>query len=644
MTRYNRSYLFENTTSDNRSRARRYMRDNSGMSKDESMQLDHQLQTQFKNVGGCECKFMLGLTRMYMNGELEGTIGEHPNEVSIASLVNQALGIVTEKPYSEQFDFNLNGMSAMQFIDIFKDKIQAAGNADKDNLSNQDFGGNKGYDIVLIDSFEKAKRYAKYTTWCVTESDSAYDNYTKGGTFYFCLKNGFENVERVAGTNTPLDEYGLSMIAVSIYPDGKCNTITCRWNHDNGGSDNIMTTERLSKVIGENFYDVFKPAKSALTLGGKEYVVGVIGDNGRALYDEYGHNVLGEGVKGFYVDEKLTKRLGCDVLVVEASFGKNFLKFQNGKAQYLFDEWIDGYDYNGDLSKQLGFPCFWVWTNQKGHYIMFKDGEIEYPFDGLFDNCICDSRLSEQLGAPCLRITNGEKCNCIIFKDKNPQYLFDEWFYWYEYNGELSRQLGTPCIVIENGRKRNWATFKDEKTQYLFDEWFDNYWYDYELSEQLGAPCFIIINGEKRNWVIVKDNKPQYLFDEWFDRCDYDRWLSKQLNAPCIEIKNGGKYNLVILKDKKPQYLFDEWFDAYYNVSELTKQLGVPCYKVINGDNANIAMYQNGEMHYLFNRLVKRDDLEETVYEYLRQLEQRNENRVKHISRVITEMIIRKLR
>lgn len=50
------------------------------------------------------------------------------------------------------------------------------------------------------------------------------------------------------------------MIAVSIYPDRSCNTIMsleCK----QGDDDHVMTAENLSKVIGENFYDVFKPVR-----------------------------------------------------------------------------------------------------------------------------------------------------------------------------------------------------------------------------------------------------------------------------------------------------------------------------------------------------------------------------------------------
>lgn len=79
------------------------------------------------------------------------------------------------------------------------------------------------------------------------------------GIFYFLLKEGFENVPRERGSNCPLDDYGLSMIAVSFRHDGSVNTVTCRWNHDNGGNDSIMSPEQVSKLIGADIYSIFNP-------------------------------------------------------------------------------------------------------------------------------------------------------------------------------------------------------------------------------------------------------------------------------------------------------------------------------------------------------------------------------------------------
>jgi hypothetical protein len=88
-----------------------------------------------------------------------------------------------------------------------------------------------------------------------------YQSYTKNGLgrFYFCLKPGFEKVERIEGEDCPMDDYGKSMIAISVNDDGSLNTCTCRWNHDNGGNDNMMDTKEISEFFGVNFYKTFLP-------------------------------------------------------------------------------------------------------------------------------------------------------------------------------------------------------------------------------------------------------------------------------------------------------------------------------------------------------------------------------------------------
>lgn len=48
---------------------------------------------------------------------------------------------------------------------------------------------------------------------------------------YVCMKDGFEDVRRMEGENFPLDEYGLSLVAVSVDDTGRLNTCTSRWNH-----------------------------------------------------------------------------------------------------------------------------------------------------------------------------------------------------------------------------------------------------------------------------------------------------------------------------------------------------------------------------------------------------------------------------
>ena len=548
MTQYNRSYLIENTASSNRSKARRYMRNNSEMTDDESMQLDQELRVRFDNANKCDCKFLLGLARMYMNGELDDN--------STAQAVNQALGIATEEPYASQLNRDLNGMSAMQFIDAFKDKIEASGEADKENLSNQDFGGNNGYGIVLIDSFEKASEYAKYTTWCVTENEGAYEKYTKGGTFYFCLKKGFENVEKVKGDNAPLDEYGLSMIAVSIYPDGKCNTITCRWNHEQGDDDHVMTTEGLSKVIGENFYDVFKPIKRTFLFCGKEFIVGRTEDGFVALYDEDGNNILGDWVQYYSIDKEMSEAFGIDVLKIENDNQYiSYITIKNNKPQEVLADVYSKVYYLDSLSKYTFYcPTF---------YVVNENGLVNY----------------------------------LLVKDGSQTLLFDEWFYDIKASDKYGNDEVDIFIVYNSDGLQKAAVYKDEEVKWLTKEWFKYFGVSGSFN---GGTLFSLQNKNGlSNFLLYKDDVASYLFDEWFSSCSCNKALSKQFGVPCFSIIKDNRYwKYTILKNGKIEYLSNIW---HRNESDARKELK----------------------------------------EYLKQ---NNESRIQHLSNIITEMVITKLK
>ena len=198
------------------------------------------------------CEYLPGVTRMYLSRQIQ-------NGETISNL-NSTLKLLAQG-HANEYDNNLNGMSAQDLIERFAGARQEdIENAKLANASRQ-FTQNDNYKIVKISTPEEAAKYGEYTSWCVTHDASMYDNYTHGGLgiFYFLLKDGFENVYEEPGENCPLDEYGLSMVAVSVNMDGSLNTVTCRWNHDNGGNDNIMTDEQVSQLIGQDVYQVLKP-------------------------------------------------------------------------------------------------------------------------------------------------------------------------------------------------------------------------------------------------------------------------------------------------------------------------------------------------------------------------------------------------
>ena len=200
-----------------------------------------------------QCKFMLGVTRMYLDGELR--------DPSTVSKLNKALEYIASDAHVNEYDYDLNGESPDTLIERFSEIAKTDLETAKAASDSRQLTPNEDYTIVPIDTPKSAARYGKYTSWCVTHSADMYNSYTKNGIgrFYFCLRNDFKTAVKTRGENCPLDDYGLSMIAVSVDEVGNANTITCRWNHDYDGNDSVMTVEQLETLLGRNFYQTFKP-------------------------------------------------------------------------------------------------------------------------------------------------------------------------------------------------------------------------------------------------------------------------------------------------------------------------------------------------------------------------------------------------
>ena len=302
----------------NMKRARKYL-ESKGYSPEQRQQILDSIRTDIPNSRLQQCKFLLGVTRLYMEGQLN-------NGNAIANL-NKTLKYIASDAHVNEYDFNLNGENLDTLVDRFKgvakDDLETSMNAS----NARQLTVNNNYTIVPIDSPEDASKYGKYTSWCVTHDENMYNSYTNNGSgrFYFCLYKGFENEPKIEGEGCPLDNYGLSMIAVSITMEGEVNTITCRWNHDNGGNDSIMTIEQLEDVIGRNFYQIFRP-----------YTRDELHAKGVVLFDEV-QELLNDGKK----PEEIFNKVG--------NFGNGFARvilnnkcnFINTNNQLLSDTWFD---------------------------------------------------------------------------------------------------------------------------------------------------------------------------------------------------------------------------------------------------------------------------------------------------------------
>ena len=247
------SFLNENRESKNMKMARNVVREMNPSA--DPQEVITAIRNDIPNTRMLDCKFLPGVTRMYLNGEIQ--------QGSQIQQLNKTLELLATA-HGDEYNQDLNGMSCDELIERFSKAASEQHEKEKSELDSMNFTINNDYEIVRIDSFEEAHKYKKYTSWCVCGAEENYDRYTNGGSgiFYFCLKKGFQKVPKKIGEGTPLDEYGLSMIATSVNEDGTCNTITCRWNHDNGGNDHIMTPKELSQIIGTNYFQVFKPYTS----------------------------------------------------------------------------------------------------------------------------------------------------------------------------------------------------------------------------------------------------------------------------------------------------------------------------------------------------------------------------------------------
>ena len=418
--------LTEGRQAKNRNVAKNYIMQQLGYSESDAMRFIGQLKARIPSVRLQQEKFLLGVARLCIDWELD------VNDVFKCTNFNQTLKLIASDAHVNEYDNNLNGMSANALINRFADVRVGELSKRKEFMGGKQYHQNREYTIVPINSYDEATKYAKYNDWCVTYSEEMFNNKTCNGAgrFYFCLRNGFENVPKKVGPNAPLDEYGLSMIAVSITMEGEPNSITCRWNHDNGGSDSVMDDEQLSDLLGVNFYNVFKP-----------YTREELHAKGFILFDEV-QEMLDNGVPPTDIFEEIGYFYDDYARVILN--GK--LNFINRNNKLFSDTWYDAvYDFsNGYAVVQLDNKYNFIDTH--GKYIS------DTWFDEVGDFYVGYARVK----------LNG-KCNLI---DTHGKYISDTWFDWVD-------NFHDGYAIVELDDKYN---FIDKNGKYISDTWFD--WVD----------------------------------------------------------------------------------------------------------------------------------------------------------------------
>ena len=462
------SFLNENRESKNMKMARNVVREMNPSA--DPQEVITAIRNDIPNTRMLDCKFLPGVTRMYLNGEIQ--------QGSQIQQLNKTLELLATA-HGDEYNQDLNGMSCDELIERFSKAASEQHEKEKSELDSMNFTINNDYEIVRIDSFEEAHKYKKYTSWCVCDAEQDYDRYTNGGSgiFYFCLKKGFQKVPKKIGEGTPLDEYGLSMIATSVNEDGTCNTITCRWNHD-GGNDHIMTPKELSQIIGINYFQVFKPYTSEELM---EKGIIPFAKVQETLDNGTDPNELFKVIGNFYD--------GINPTSIQ------WVRFKN-KHNFLYDgrllskRW---YDSIGDFSKN------YVGVKINGEWNFLNLKTDEYVLDEW-------STLTDPHFYSGIALVSNSKRLFNYFNSNTGKLVSDEWFQ-HAFPWESGKPLGEGFGKVSKNGKKNLLRANG---QFLSPIWFDN------IGIFGNKKCTSVYKEELGQNLIKEDGN--LVFDKWFRR------------------------------------------------------------------------------------------------------------------------------
>ena len=583
-------------------------------------------------------KFILGVTRMFLDGQLrQGTTIE---------ALNTTITYVASDAHYNEYDKNLNGLSATDLINRFADAVKADAEADKERLAQQTFTNNDDYEIVRVDTFEDTSKYNQYCypedQWCITKYPSMLDSYTNDGIgqFYFCLRKGFENMEPVQGEGCPKDEYGLSMIAVCVDGNGRLKNSTCRWNHSNGGNDKLFTTDEISQLIGRNFYEVFKPnnklaekteeLKNRLKAGENvndifDRVDDVNGDISIVYLRSFGWNILKYDTKEILSDkwfEYATRKLQNGFIEVRLNNETGFFSIKDRKlynkqdALQIITNKIEQLLRNGvdveTLRNEIDFDRFYqsivydyVEISCLGFNNIIENGHLKFKkwFYSLNMLAIYDKNLE---GKKYYRVCDNNNEKYRIINENEEDVLGVE----YNWMGTMISQYGTIRITGDDG-KSNIISVHNPK-QYLCKRSFEN---DLDIAF-IRKGEFVFVGKDDKGCILcdkngkdllgiyfddvkthyskiitycMKDDKTAILFNddltttEWYDEIDI-KTISDY--NPCTTVTQNGKVTIINCIEKK---LFPHWVDKIYNIFWTV-------YKVREGNLFNLIDEKNGEL------------------------------------------------
>jgi hypothetical protein len=382
------------------------------------------------------------------------------------------------------FDEDFNGMDfdklnrvvgSRMRIEAYKKWLENGKNEVEENGNR--FGD---YTVVRINSHNDAARYAEYTPWCVTQRQSWYDDYAGDGSqFYFCLKDGFENVKKTEGEGCPLDEYGLSMVSVCVRPNGEPKVITTRWNHAHYGENDprMKTLEQVEEVLGipKNVFmrhvspelerdDLEDALGQGVDVSGKIKTMLTFGSYSVIKYDEF-FNVMKDSKLLSKLWYNNYRRLGSyveltrydnEMGMAKMLFDKNGRVFSN-EIPYAF---VGTYEENNNI---------FIVSDSKGNKNLIRRGESEV----ILPTFIYD--ISPVVDGYSVVETRDGKFN-VLTEDLVP--IWDEFitmrvsYFHTSGNKEYKKWTEGMLIIMNAFGKETYLDLRTKKP--ITDEWFDD--------------------------------------------------------------------------------------------------------------------------------------------------------------------------
>lgn len=180
-------------------------------------------------------KFSFGVYRWHRFGQID------LDSLDDVGHVRMILKVIDSTPWFDFFDHGFNDVSPEMVCEIIGISPDAT-------RKESPFVAN--YCVLPIKCYEQAYAYREAVGWCIVASEESFNAYAASGSrFYFCANHNWFDVPCQIGENYPLDNYGLSLLAVELDAGNRIRSITTRWN-DTG---NNLNESRFRRLLGDKF-------------------------------------------------------------------------------------------------------------------------------------------------------------------------------------------------------------------------------------------------------------------------------------------------------------------------------------------------------------------------------------------------------